>query len=265
MAGQLKVGGNKILEHTGVEGAGVVQMLDQNGNVVLSDAGSGVSAELGSLSVDGPVVINESGADVDFRIESDTDTHALFVNSTNNKVGIFSDANISNWGTDLANQTSVVTNGAVSSISGNVVNYSGAICYQGTYIRRVMFLFPLNDWSDPGQNDFVQGRFTKHRSNGCCSQHPNILDIHIHRTYNTNSAEWTVHHASGMPLVTCNYNGITYVGINLNYGLPHTATVYFEGRFSRTDVFGNTYDYYDVRGTVINSEINDSITTIYDN
>jgi len=88
MAGQLKVGGNKILEHTGVEGAGVVQMLDQNGNVVLSDDGSGVSAELNSLSVDGPVVINESGADVDFRIESDTNENAFFLDGATGNIGI---------------------------------------------------------------------------------------------------------------------------------------------------------------------------------
>jgi hypothetical protein len=33
-------------------------------------------------------VFNESGADVDFRVESDTNTHAIFLNAANSKVGI---------------------------------------------------------------------------------------------------------------------------------------------------------------------------------
>lgn len=38
--------------------------------------------------LDGAVVINESGADVDFRVESDSNTHALFVDAGNNRVGV---------------------------------------------------------------------------------------------------------------------------------------------------------------------------------
>ena len=41
-----------------------------------------------SFNPDAAVVINESGADVDFRVESDTLTHALFVDGGNNRVGI---------------------------------------------------------------------------------------------------------------------------------------------------------------------------------
>jgi hypothetical protein len=39
-------------------------------------------------SLDGAVVINESGADVDFRIESATNSHMLFVDAGNSRVGI---------------------------------------------------------------------------------------------------------------------------------------------------------------------------------
>ena len=46
-----------------------------------------ITAE-GSTSLDGPVVINESGADVDFRVESDTQANALFVDGTNGHVGV---------------------------------------------------------------------------------------------------------------------------------------------------------------------------------
>jgi hypothetical protein len=42
----------------------------------------------GVASLDGPVVINDSGADVDFRVESDTQPNAIFVDGTNGHVGV---------------------------------------------------------------------------------------------------------------------------------------------------------------------------------
>jgi hypothetical protein len=51
--------------------------IDVTGNVVSDGA-----------SLDGAVVINESGADVDFRIESDTNQYALFVDAGNSAVKI---------------------------------------------------------------------------------------------------------------------------------------------------------------------------------
>ena len=42
----------------------------------------------GVLTANGGAVFNEGGADVDFRVESDTVTHALFVNGANGDVGI---------------------------------------------------------------------------------------------------------------------------------------------------------------------------------
>jgi len=43
---------------------------------------------LTGLSVDGAVTVNESGADVDFRVESDSNTHALFVDASTNRIGM---------------------------------------------------------------------------------------------------------------------------------------------------------------------------------
>jgi len=51
--------------------------IDVTGNVVSDGA-----------SLDGAVVINESGADVDFRIESDTNANAFFLDGANGRVGI---------------------------------------------------------------------------------------------------------------------------------------------------------------------------------
>ena len=43
---------------------------------------------LTGIGVDGAATFNESGADVDFRVESDSNTHALFVDASTNRIGI---------------------------------------------------------------------------------------------------------------------------------------------------------------------------------
>jgi hypothetical protein len=53
---------------------------------VVHPASSSISAA--GASLDGAVTINESSADVDFRVESDTGTHALFVQGSDGNVGI---------------------------------------------------------------------------------------------------------------------------------------------------------------------------------
>jgi hypothetical protein len=54
---------------------------------VTPPAGS-LASYTGNASLDGAVTINESSADADFRVESNGDTHALFVDAGNDKVGI---------------------------------------------------------------------------------------------------------------------------------------------------------------------------------
>ena len=61
---------------------------------------------LSSFNPDGAVTINESGADVDFRVESDTNTHALFVQGSDGNVGIGTTAPILGKGHLLAAGTS---------------------------------------------------------------------------------------------------------------------------------------------------------------
>ena len=58
-----------------------------NGSEVASIDQAGVLAA-GGASIDGAVTINESGADVDFRVESDTNTHALYVDGASGAVGV---------------------------------------------------------------------------------------------------------------------------------------------------------------------------------
>jgi hypothetical protein len=73
-----------------------VATLDQAGLfTATSFAGSGANLTgLSSFDPDGAVVINESGADVDFRVEGSGETHALFVQGSDGKVGINTTTNI---------------------------------------------------------------------------------------------------------------------------------------------------------------------------
>jgi len=58
------------------------------GTKISPDFGSQAISTTGGLSINGATVFNELGADVDFRVESDTNTHAIFLNAGNSKVGI---------------------------------------------------------------------------------------------------------------------------------------------------------------------------------
>ena len=53
---------------------------------------TGTTTLTGALSAKGGAVFNESGADVDFRVESDTLTHALFVRGSDGSVGMGTDS-----------------------------------------------------------------------------------------------------------------------------------------------------------------------------
>ncbi len=57
--------------------------LTKDGNV-----GIGTVTPAAKLSVDGSAIFNDSGADADFRVESDTNTHAFFVQGSDGYVGI---------------------------------------------------------------------------------------------------------------------------------------------------------------------------------
>jgi hypothetical protein len=58
-----------------------------DGNVTMAGT-LGVTGDITLSNIAGGAVFNEAGADVDFRVESDTLTHALFVNGADGKIGI---------------------------------------------------------------------------------------------------------------------------------------------------------------------------------
>ena len=72
-----------------------------------------------AVGLDGAVTINESGAAVNFRVEGDNDTHLIFADGTNDRVGIGTD-DTALFNTTGGNAKLVVTgNSSSTSISGN--------------------------------------------------------------------------------------------------------------------------------------------------
>jgi hypothetical protein len=77
-----------VLDQTNAEWqiiTGTIKAKDGDGIVFQTDDGT----ERIKLADNGDVTINETSADADFRVESNADTHALFVDSTNEGVGVF--------------------------------------------------------------------------------------------------------------------------------------------------------------------------------
>jgi hypothetical protein len=82
--GQVQLSG--ALDVTNIE---VTNIKAKDGTAALSIADStGAVTVATALTANGGAVFNENGADVDFRVESDTDTHALFVDASENNVGV---------------------------------------------------------------------------------------------------------------------------------------------------------------------------------
>jgi hypothetical protein len=104
--------------------------------------GWGDHASAGYVIADGAVVINESGADVDFRIESDTDVNAFFLEGSNGNVGI---------GTSGPSYKLDVKNGTTYSSSSDdwlvaIQQNTNAASYNGLSV--------MNAWASPGSKIF---------------------------------------------------------------------------------------------------------------
>ena len=79
---------------------------DGTGTSVGLNVGSGKTLTIGgTLATTADVVFNEAGADVDFRVESDTNTHALFVEGSSGNVGIGTSSPVSTLEVTTSDQT----------------------------------------------------------------------------------------------------------------------------------------------------------------
>ena len=121
----------------GVYNSGTWLNTSANTTGFLGVGGNGMlSWHIGGVNLAGSVIINEAGADADFRVESDNNTHALFVNGENGRIGV----SVSNPGAPLdvrtthtsttvananTNSTLIVGNAGTGNNVYNAIKFAG--------------------------------------------------------------------------------------------------------------------------------------------
>jgi len=120
----------KITGHA--SGSGVITVTAPNTStdrtITLPDATATLATTAEAFNPDAAQVFNESGADVDFRVESDTVTHALFVDGATGAVGLGTPA--SNYNSTADNLVVYDdTNHAGITIANGAANKVGAIYF----------------------------------------------------------------------------------------------------------------------------------------
>ena len=94
---------------------------------------------------------NENGDDRDFRVESDTNTHLLFVDSTNNRVNIgindvTSSAQVAMQGSLTVGRTTTTTGDFISGGGGNSTAYNGVAIMSNAKSNQYQNNTGLNSW-----------------------------------------------------------------------------------------------------------------------
>ena len=74
----------------------------------------------------GNVIVNENSADADFRVESNADTHALFVDASAEVVNFFTDSGVSTSGTSSVG-CSIFTSGQLALQSDDALGSGGTL------------------------------------------------------------------------------------------------------------------------------------------
>jgi hypothetical protein len=100
-------------------------IFNNGGNV-----GIGTTTPAAKLVVDGDAVFNESGAAKDFRVESDVNTHMLYVDGTNNEIGVNTSTPASGLDikTSMGLNVTTITSASTLNQTHNVV-----LCNTGPY------------------------------------------------------------------------------------------------------------------------------------
>lgn len=136
------------------------------------------------------------------------------------------------------------------------INLTGQ-CQASSYKRSVIALVEVTN-TNPNLNSNTQGIITFHRSNGLMG---NVMAlVNMEKRYNTTRVNY---HGLTMGLnannirpCTFTYNGIKYGGIEFFFADAELSNIEFNG-MTNFNIFG--IDYYDTRGTILNSEIYNSL------
>ncbi len=136
------------------------------------------------------------------------------------------------------------------------INLTGQ-CQASSYKRSVIALVEVTN-TNPRLNSNTQGIITFHRSNGLSG---NVMAlVNMEKRYNTTRVNY---HGLTMGLnannirpCTFTYNGIKYGGIEFFFSDAELSNIEFNG-MTNFNIFG--IDYYDTRGTILNSEIYNSL------
>ena len=132
----------------------------------------------------------------------------------------------------------------------------------GDYIQYVVPLIQLNHAVASTESVFI-GKLVAWRGNGLYA--PPVIYINCQRKHNTTNYELTYRtegHTTGFTPVTFVYNGNTYLGVRQSVSSAQTYGGFFVDGYTKGTVPTlEKIAYYDNRGTVLNAEINNSIST----
>jgi len=130
-------------------------------------------------------------------------------------------------------------------------------CQKSSYCRSVIALIDVTN-TNPNANSNTQGIITFHRPNGYVG---NVMAlVNMEKRYNTEQVSYSGltigYNAANIRPCTFTYNGVKYGGIEVYISDSELSIIEFNG-VTNFNIFG--LDYYDTRGTVLNSEVNDSL------
>jgi hypothetical protein len=80
----MSYGGFRVPNDSG----GMAFQVKPDGSIKIGDTSDDIAQVTGTLSVNGPAVFNEGSLDADFRVESNHNTHMLYIDGGSNRIGI---------------------------------------------------------------------------------------------------------------------------------------------------------------------------------
>ena len=179
-------------------------------------------------------VVNEGSADYDFRVESNSNSHMLFVDGGNDCVNIAT-------GTQLQDRTLTVNGTTINTDGTNVYNQHVNIPYRGvgdgTY-SGYLLLVPYKDGGSAINGGVVCGKFVASRGNSGSGNLFTTCDVNVSATYLNTGATLETQgdddYFQELSLVT--FNSVVYVALKFaqtNGGAANGIT--FRGWSRQTD------------------------------